>query len=868
MRLSRSASALVSACALLLPGSHGQSCTLVSVAPTLLDAPADAAAYAAWLSNASSWANASLTAQAYTGVNTTYGAAALEWASRAVLQAHVPAHDARVAPQARGGEWTLGRWLDGLEADVGPVDAVVVWPASLAALGLDARSHVALARELPAGGGGGGGGGGGSPPFAALAAMAADLKARPGSPRLLLGLLPWDTGTAGGASALTCTGAAETAVNASADGLYLRDTAWAPAGCATYNGSLGEAVFALQTDACLAFANDSSVPAALGYTTATLAEPLSRAGVFEPPCAAAAGASAGSGGALDGAGVSAYKWLERRHRPVFGNLFSTSRAASALAALVNGGGLAIADDVFGFANPLTPADAALVRRAAAVLRFAAALTRAPASAAALAVADQPWAPTRPVAADAAPALVASEFWAPCPPTMSAAAGNCTLLTFAAPGAAPPALATLNVSAAAARAGAAGALWFDLYSGVPINATGTGTTTSGFLASLDADSVLRVTLEAGGGGAALAVPAGAPVPAALLDFLTGVIRTSTTPLAALRRVWYPLNQTVVPPQPSRPAAAAPPGMALMPGALDYAFAVTGVLPEPLTRADGAAAAAGVGPGMDVQFPWEDFPRAEHGAQLVDLAPFFIDTLLVTNDDFAAFMRATGYNASQPPAVNGANFLRHWVDLPNGTRSYNASAGDGPRPVTWVGRPDAAAHCAWRGARLPTDVEWQAAAQAARGAGPQGSDYRRWPWGNTTCADTPGACPPTSAAADAVPPPVGGFPAGASALGLLDLVGAVWQITDQFSDGVTTAALLRGGSAFQAADADATAGGFAPRYLAAAADLAHHVRLPLVDESSLRSAFVGFRCVVDTPASAAVAAAAAGAGARAFGAASWR
>ena len=70
-------------------------------------------------------------------------------------------------------------------------------------------------------------------------------------------------------------------------------------------------------------------------------------------------------------------------------------------------------------------------------------------------------------------------------------------------------------------------------------------------------------------------------------------------------------------------------------------------------------------------------------------------------------------------------------------------------------------------------------------------------------------------------------------LLDLVGAVWQITDQFSDGVTTAALLRGGSAFQAADAEAKAGDFAPRYLAAAADLAHHVRLPLVDESSLRS-----------------------------------
>ena len=96
--------------------------------------------------------------------------------------------------------------------------------------------------------------------------------------------------------------------------------------------------------------------------------------------------------------------------------------------------------------------------------------------------------------------------------------------------------------------------------------------------------------------------------------------------------------------------------------------------------------------------------------------------------------------------------------------------------------------------------------------------------------------------------GAQPAGDSDLGIADLAGSVWQVTDACVDGVTAGAvLLRGGAAYQAADAAAAAGGYAPRYIAAAGvDLNTHLRLPLVDESTLRSALVGFRCVVDTPA----------------------
>jgi formylglycine-generating enzyme required for sulfatase activity len=196
--------------------------------------------------------------------------------------------------------------------------------------------------------------------------------------------------------------------------------------------------------------------------------------------------------------------------------------------------------------------------------------------------------------------------------------------------------------------------------------------------------------------------------------------------------------------------------------------------------------------------------------MDMRRFFMDRTPVTNDDFAGFLAASGY----APA-DRSNFLKHWVD-------GRPPAGEGGHPVRWVSLDDARAYAKWAGKRLPSEAEWQYAAQ--------GADGRPYPWGTKM---EPGRCNNKLNRTT----PVTAFPKGASPFGVLDLVGNIWQMMDDvYDNGVYRYGIIRGGS-FYAPEKSIW-------YVKSGPLAADRVQILLLIAPGLdRVATVGFRCVKD-------------------------
>jgi formylglycine-generating enzyme required for sulfatase activity len=100
------------------------------------------------------------------------------------------------------------------------------------------------------------------------------------------------------------------------------------------------------------------------------------------------------------------------------------------------------------------------------------------------------------------------------------------------------------------------------------------------------------------------------------------------------------------------------------------------------------------------------------------------------------------------------------------------------VTWY---QAAAYCAWAGGRLPTEEEWERAAR-----GPEGTKY---PWGNE---DIHPARANYDESKIGHPTPVGLYPSGASAEGVCDMIGNVFEWTSSKWSNRSGNLVWRGGS----------------------------------------------------------------------------
>jgi formylglycine-generating enzyme required for sulfatase activity len=300
------------------------------------------------------------------------------------------------------------------------------------------------------------------------------------------------------------------------------------------------------------------------------------------------------------------------------------------------------------------------------------------------------------------------------------------------------------------------------------------------------------------GALLASKSG---PDATMQALMAKMKAMTAkPLAGFSHEWTFLPQQITPIAASKPTSGTPRDMVKIPEG-DFQFKVQGIEIEGFNNI-----------GVDVQYPWEDSPRRYH-EHTMHVKSFWIDTYPVTNAQFKKFLDATGYRPQ-----DHLNFLRDWQ---NGAYSQGADE----KPVTWVALEDARAYAAWSGKRLPHEWEWQYAAQ--------GTDGRLYPWGNDWDAS---AVPvPDKGRTMRGPDSVTAHPKGASPFGVMDLVGNVWQWTDEFLDEHSRGGILRGGSYYQ------------PQgsiwYFPQAYKLTEHGKLLMMAPSKDRSAAVGFRCVQD-------------------------
>ena len=334
----------------------------------------------------------------------------------------------------------------------------------------------------------------------------------------------------------------------------------------------------------------------------------------------------------------------------------------------------------------------------------------------------------------------------------------------------------------------GLRYFDLYHGAELKPEISGLS-----------AVLSFDLEANGYGAILATPE--EPSEAIKTLMQRIAAMTEKPLASFSHESAILPQSIVEITPTAPATEAPVGMVKIPGGL-FVFKVKG------TEIEG-----GADPGVDVQYSWEDSPRRFHEKQM-QVASFFIDKFPLTNAQFKEFLNATHYAPR-----DAINFLRDWKDgsFPQGWEN---------RPVTWVSLEDARAYAKWAGKRLPHEWEWQLAAQ--------GTDGRIYPWGNQWQASN--VPTPVTGRTMTGPDPVDAHPTGASPFGVMDMVGNVWQWTDEFVDEHTRAAIVRGGEYYQ------------PQgsiwYFPDTLRNDEHSKLLLMAPGYDRSGGVGFRCVRDT------------------------
>ncbi|SIS01167.1 ergothioneine biosynthesis protein EgtB [Williamsia sterculiae] len=174
--------------------------------------------------------------------------------------------------------------------------------------------------------------------------------------------------------------------------------------------------------------------------------------------------------------------------------------------------------------------------------------------------------------------------------------------------------------------------------------------------------------------------------------------------------------------------------------------------------------------------------ERPAHTVDVPAFAIDTFPVTNGQYLDFIADGGYDRRELWSERG---WQHRVEAGLTAPQFWYSDGDGwghdvfgqrgpvdpDRPVVHVSWFEADACARWLGKRLPTEAEWEKAARWD----PTSGSSRTYPWGDEHPEAGVHDRRANLGQTHLEPAAIGAYPDGASATGVQQMIGDVWEWT---------------------------------------------------------------------------------------------
>lgn len=154
-------------------------------------------------------------------------------------------------------------------------------------------------------------------------------------------------------------------------------------------------------------------------------------------------------------------------------------------------------------------------------------------------------------------------------------------------------------------------------------------------------------------------------------------------------------------------------------------------------------------------------SELPGRAVTLSAFLIDKYEVTNTQYRDCVADGG--CREPRSTNSQTRTDYYTNP-----EYDLY------PVVFVSYQDAQDFCEWAGMRLPTEAEWEKAASS--------EGHLAYPWGSEdpdcTLANSRNNLNATACVGDTTA--VGSYPQGASAFGIMDMAGNVWEWVADYYD----------------------------------------------------------------------------------------